>query len=347
MPARPDSGSITSVRGRIAAVVEAEAAGRRGDVVVLAVDGIPFDVAAERWTSAYLTSLRSVFPTTSATGWLSSLTGLAVADHGIPGVAFVEPTGEPINIYSHRGPLGLCTAGNIFTDARAAGYHPLVILGDLEPLLCTWRNLLLEGAETRGGHPFFSSIDAEPLEMGERVEGAIGVVRAESNPEPRLIWCFMDADLYIHRHGYDDGILSFLSDLDRIAMTLMESGAAVMAHSDHGLVPTVHDADLECLLAALAPDFAHPIGGAGRARWLYPAEGRESAIRAALAAALPPDVEIVEAHALFEAGSMAHARVGPLILLATGKRFLSPPGYSHEHGSLTPTELHVPFAYWS
>lgn len=326
---------IASFRRRVGSVLD----GR--DVVVLAVDGIPRDLARRVWPRARVTPARSVFPTTSSTAWLTSLTGQSVDEHGIPGVVFpVEEGGELINIYTYGGALGP-SPDNVFTDARSRGYTPMVILGDLEDTKCTWRDLLVHGAERITGHPFYSRGALDPQGLADQLAAAVDRARASADG-PRFVWCFIDADHHIHRHGYDGALLDFLARVDTLAAEWSRE-AIVVGHSDHGLVRTRHDAGIADAIARTGC----ATGGAGRTRWLYVDPGSEARVRDDLSRRLPPSVQIRHADELFAPGSLARRRVGPIVLIADGENFLADGEYLYEHGSLTETELDVAFAEWS
>jgi hypothetical protein len=57
-------------------------------VVVLGVDGLGFWPAVSAFRDASLLRLTGTVPTTSATGWLTALTGASVAEHGVPGMVY-------------------------------------------------------------------------------------------------------------------------------------------------------------------------------------------------------------------------------------------------------------------
>src|SRR5438270_1323937 len=133
MTAADGAPPTTAFRTFVRALLEREAGTEvPRDVVVLAVDGIPYDMAAEAWPEARIERLRAVFPTTSSAGWLSSLSGLDVDAHGVPGVVFrVEDGAAPIGVFDFHGELGSAANENVFSDAEALGYAPLAIGGDL------------------------------------------------------------------------------------------------------------------------------------------------------------------------------------------------------------------------
>jgi len=342
--------SITTFRGRLRALLEAERReGRHSDVVVLAVDGIPHDLALAAWRHARVSAMRSVFPTTSSTAWLSSLTGLDVGRHGIPGVVFLGPEGTTLNVFQHRGPLGVPDSGNIFSDAEEAGYHPMAVLGDWEPFDCTWRDVLLRSAHRVRGHRFYTEpahAHAEPSERARSVLDALSRCLETPSERPRLVWCFIDADQHIHHWGYDEPLVRFLECLDDLALQLTARGVRVLAHSDHGLTPTRHLPELERHLDHLQAEHDGVLGGAGRTRWFHVPPAREDRLVSALERALPASVRICPADAVFEPGSLALGRVGRVVLIAEGDEFLTFSGHRFEHGSTTQVELAVPFARW-
>lgn len=338
--------SITAFRGELRAILEREMTDGRRDVVVLAVDGVGHDLAAAAWRGARTTRMRSVFPTTSSTGWLSSLTGADVDAHGVPGVVF-KADGEIVDVFSYTGALGP-DLGNVFGDANALGYAPLSILGDLEDYPCSWRAALVRHSRDVGdGQRFYA---AEPARDAAAIAGELraaidrclaGRSRAE---RPTLLWCFVDLDRHIHRHGYDDHVIELLEHVDRLATDLAAQGALVVAHSDHGLTPTTHDPELARLLDRAAG--RHQVGGAGRVRWIYAPPAAEEELIAALERDLPATVRLCASDDIFRPGSLAHQRTGAVVLIAEGDDFVTSPGYRFDHGSLTAAELDVPFARW-
>ncbi|MCP3102429.1 alkaline phosphatase family protein [Myxococcus sp. K15C18031901] len=345
----PDSApSITTFRGRLRELLAREGLeGPRRDVVILAVDGIPFELALTSWRGARITPMRSVFPTTSSTAWLSSLTGLDVGSHGIPGVVFQGPGGGTLNVFQHQGPLHIPETGNIFSDANALGYRALAVMGDWEPFDCTWRDALLRHAHPVRGHRFYTAPSrAAPTELGQAVLRAVSDCLDTPSDGPRLVWCFIDADQHIHHAGYDEPLVRFLECLDDVARQLTARGALVLAHSDHGLTLTHHRPELERLMEQLQAEHDCVLGGAGRTRWFHVHPAREDRLVGALERALPSTVRVVPADTVFDAGSLALERVGRVVLIADGDEFMTFLGHRFEHGSTTQVELSVPLARW-
>lgn len=347
--------SITTFRSRVADLMRAEVtSGNPRALVVLAIDGLSYRVAQECWPSARLELQHAVLPTTSSAGWLSALSGLPVFDHGVPGViirATAEPTAELINVFDHRGHLG--TAPTLFDDAQRLNYSPVALLGDLAAYDCSWRDLVLGPATRVATSRFFTSSDGQrPRQSSDAIVGGVATAVSQvisAAREPVLAWIFIELDRHIHYSGYDDHARQVLYELDTWARDLAATGqAVVLAHTDHGLTPTVHDPDLANLLTDLARGHEASMGGAGRIRWFYLADPtrREQLIQA-MVSSLPADVRVGTSDELFPAGSPAHRRVGEVLVTAEGERFLTDPSYQYDHGSATADEVRVPFAQWS
>ncbi len=336
--------SIAAFRRHVRAIVASQPARR---VIVLGVDGIPYELACRTWRGARVTRARSVFPTTSSTAWLTSLTGESVDTHGIPGVVFTVEDGSLVDVYTYRGPLGRAPPEDLFSDAASSGYTPVAILGDLERTHCTWRDWLVQRAHHVHGYELFARVDGafDPRALGDRLVAAVEQALT-SHAGRCLVWCFIDADRYIHHHGYDRHIVAFLERLDEIACEWARHDAVVIAHSDHGLVPTRHDQGVADAIDRVATAHGCRIGGAGRTRWLYASPDAEASVRDELVRTLPASIQIRRADELFAPGSVARRRVGSIVLVAGGEEFLAPDGYAFEHGSLTETELDVAVAEW-
>ena len=343
--------SITSFRSRIRSLLERElgAIGREPrDVVILAIDGIPHELAVAQWKHADTSRMTSVFPTTSPTCWLSSLTGANVSSHGIPGVVFRVSNGDLINVFEYAGDLDVPITGNVFSDAAAMGYEPWSVVGDLESYDCSWRASLLRDSRTLTGHRFYTD---SKLKCPEQICSVLRTVisasiRGKSYRQARLLWCFIDADRHIHRKGYDKDIICFLNEIEKLALELKNQDILMIAHSDHGLVRTTYNSELEEYFQHLLRRYACNMGGAGRTRWMYVQPDRRNDLWSELVRDVRSAMRVCSSDEMFEKGSVAQKRVGGIILIAEREDFLILSGHRFDHGSLLDVEVHVPFSQW-
>lgn len=338
--------SVTSFRDRVRQMLEQEVAGEARDVIILAVDGIPLDLSRRLWRSAEITPMSSVVPTTSVASWLSSLTGLPVDRHGVPGVVIRLKHAGIVDVLKYKGALDVPMTGNIFSDAERLGYLPIAVQGDWEPYDCSWRETLLGDARCVSGHLFYAGQTAPPEEIGRSIVTAIEPLRSAAGERPRLIWCFIDADLAVHRDGYSPDVCALVELVDSIAAQWVREGTVVIAHSDHGLTPTRHSPEIQNLIDSITKRFDCTLGGAGRMRWVYaPAESLDDAMFT-LRAELPASIHVIPSDHLFAPGSLARERVGDILLVAMDREFITFGGQIFEHGSMLQEELLVPLARW-
>lgn len=339
--------SIAGFRSFVRSVLS-RAGGR--DVIVLGIDGIGYELASRSWRRGTVTSMQSVFPTTSTACWLTSLTGMNVAEHGVVGVAVRLPDqgDDIVDLLRYAGPLAMPPVFNIFSDAAELGYEPIAIPGDLEDLPSAWRSALLRHAEIVPGPRFYAQRSGPP-DPRRMVRDLRDVVRSQdhaaSGGGPRLIWCFIDVDLHVHRNGYDGHVDHVLLALEDLAIELAND-AIVIAHSDHGLTRTNHDPAVESVLEELMARHGCVMGGAGRVRWLYVERHAIERLRRDLQDHLQPSVDVVDADTLWPPTSLARARTGDLVLVARGEGFLAPPDYLFEHGSATEDEMNAALCRW-
>jgi len=347
----------------------AQARAQAPGVIVLALDGLAFHVAAQALAHAELAALRSTFPSTSASAWLTSVTGLEPSEHGALGMVYREPgTERLVNVISGEvtGPVGsgaeaardsaerepaVLAAPTIFDRARTLGAEPLAVGAELAALRGPWISALLRGATLRAG---YESPDRNVSAVVERVVRDIEAVLAAPRTDPLLLWAYVNLDDHIHRNGYDTPLLAALRRLDEAASRWADRGWTVLAHADHGQTPVSPDAQLTARWNTLDdPRYCRiPSGGAGRVRWLYPRPGLQDRLARELRAAFDEHAFIFTPEELDDRGLMAaspivRARIGELVAIAASPRFPVPhPASVYEHGSITEDEMLVPFAAW-
>ncbi|WP_326790128.1 alkaline phosphatase family protein [Streptomyces sp. NBC_00151] len=333
---------------------------------VLAVDGLSLEVAESAFGHASIRPLRSTFPSTSTTAWLTAVTGTDPGVHGAVGMVHRAPgadcvthlvTGETYAFGSPRTPgNALPRPGpTLFDRAAESGRSALAIGAELERLTGPWVNALLHGARIVPSPAAAAPLTTDPVSVAERTVREVEAVLAHAFDTPPLVWAYVNLDDHIHRSGYDTRLREALLLLDTAAARWADAGWSVLAHADHGQVEVTPSQALAEAWARLdAPAHCRmPGGGAGRVRWLHPLPGREEAVAAALrdtlgdhALVLTPDE--LHARGLLSATPVVRARIGEVVALATSPHFPVPdPSAAWEHGSVSDDETLVPLAAWN
>lgn len=302
-------------------------------VVVLAVDGLSWRAARAAWRAADLACLTSTFPSTSATAWMTAITGTTLDEHLVVGAVYRSPArnvlveviggatvaGEPPGAETAARPPGAepdtgrdtagtaacrrcdtVRAGPTVFESAASLADPLVIGRELDTLTSPWAAALLRGARRGpGADPrALAAQAADPGELAEAVARDVeGALARHRNDRPLLLWVYVNLDEHVHRHGYDPGAMRAAGSLERHALSWAARGWTVVAHADHGQVPCVADpGPAEAWARVDTPGLCRlPAGGAGRVRWLYPRVGREAEVAERLAAALAGHALVVRA----------------------------------------------------
>lgn len=376
---RPVTGpdGLRRVPARIGPRLAAAVAGARPGVIVLALDGLAGQVAERALAHAAVSPLRSTFPSTSTTAWLTSVTGVDAAGHGVVGAVYRAPGSDRVtDLVSGRsqgyadqacadeaqpgdepGPLVL-PAPTVFDRAAELGVRSVAVGRELAGLSGPWVGALLHGASMYQA-PVNGAPSIHPAVVVERTVRDVDAVAAGAREgdyadRPLLIWAHVNLDDHIHRAGYDAALTHAAGTLDEAADRWACAGWSVLGHADHGLVPVSPDAELARLWERFdRPDRCQaPGGGAGRVRWLYPLPGLEQRtiedLRAAFdghALVLTPD-ELAE-RGLMDVSPAVRERIGAVVAVGTSPQFPVPdPTFAYEHGSDDPDEVLVPFAEW-
>jgi Type I phosphodiesterase / nucleotide pyrophosphatase len=329
------------VPARIEPYLAAAGRGAARGAVVLALDGLACHVAVQALAHASVTPLRSTFPSTSTTAWMTSVTGVEAADHGVVGAVYRSPGSDRVtDLLSGRSrgyagrprPAGpetgpgpqqplLLAVPTVFDRARELGVRAVAVGRELAGLTGPWREALLHGAVLYPGpassdpasiHP--TSIHPASIHPAAVVERTVRDVDAVLDPPrdapgadtPVLVWAHVNLDDHIHRAGYDAALLHALRTLDEAADRWAEAGWGVLGHADHGLVPVRPRPDLAQLWERFdRPERCQaPGGGAGRVRWLYPLPGLERRLADDLRAAFDGHAVVLSPDELAEQGLM-------------------------------------------
>ncbi|WP_461017537.1 alkaline phosphatase family protein [Streptomyces daliensis] len=281
-------------------------------VVVLALDGLGAEWAAGSLRRARVRTLRSTFPTTSTTAWLTAVTGADMREHLVVGAEYRiagsrdgscggNAGGEVLLDVAHGRWRNWTASGKCSGHVRSVAYRPVRTLferaaemnvpayalgRELDALDGPWAAALLRGAHrvpaTPAPAPALTRTPATPapappdLTVGTVLRQLDELLTAHQR-RPLLVWAYVDFDTHLHRFGPDRSLTRALRLLDTAAARWADSGWTVTAHADHGLAPVAHDENAARAWSAL--DTPHrcrlPSGGAGRVRWLHPHPGTE------------------------------------------------------------------------
>jgi hypothetical protein len=330
--------------------------------VILAVDGIHYDVAQAHWSADVLLPMTSTFPSTSVVAWLTASTGLPPECHGVPGVVFYDRDSNvlincitdsivtaPGQSLASRSKEPIPRNRTIFQDLRDMGVDCYAVLGDLANFPGRWRDAVLLGCRnveiaSLGRAEASSSIVERVIQQTQEV------IAHQTRNESYCIWSFVNFDDYAHLHGYDDRVRNGLATLNETAHAWAASGHTVVAYSDHGMTRSTSIRNQFAAWGDLVTSCCDlPVGGAGRVRWFYPRPGEQgNFVKAARALAKhsalilsPADLENM---GLF---SKTPVGIGCVVLVANGLDFpFCEADLPFDHGSFTYDEMFVPLAIW-
>lgn len=342
--------------------------GRAESVLVLGLDAISYELAARLWSPDSLVPLTSTFPSTSVVAWLSTMTGLGVEGHEVPGVVYYEGgAGGLFHCFrdfvlesgwdwSKTVPASAVRFGpwpTFFDDARGA--ERVAHAGDLVNWAGRWCDAILHGAEVRNPRVDWAEIRFDP---GRIIEWAVGeveaTVRGRRRGLPLLSFTMLNFDDYVHFHGYPRALEDALVRLEESVLRWKREGHTVVAVSDHGMIPNrVAPAVFDAWEEINGPRLClRPVGGAGRVRWSYPRPGKEAEVHGRLAELLGGNALVVRRDELGGYGLLAvegrvREALGEVVTVALGEEFPVPdPSYVYEHGSVTPAEMLVFLSVW-
>ncbi len=317
-------------------------------VVLLVVDGLGWDAAtsrpAERRELAAMEGgpITTVAPSTTASALTSITTGLAPSQHGVTGFRVVIDHAV-LNVLSWQSSNR--RAPEPFTVQR----HP-PFLGRDVPVV-TKAEFATTGfteAHLRGtrflGWKALSSLVEQCRQLA-------------ADREPFVYAYYDGVDAVAHAHGLHDGFYDAeLLAVDRLIGDLRDAlpdRAALAVISDHGQVHVGPDGWLT--LAALGDHFERGAGD-GRFRYLYAPRGGAAALLDAATDQFRDEAWVFSRDQLLDEGWLGPAptaatrrRVGDVTLAARGPVAFVDPALPREaglisaHGSLTATEIQVPF----
>jgi Type I phosphodiesterase / nucleotide pyrophosphatase len=343
--------------------------GSRRSLAVIAVDGLGFHVAQAGLAPDVLTPLTTVFPSTTTAALMSSVTRRTPSEHGFIGVQYLHSDGRrgyncitgEVTEPSSTGAVGASGVGasgepafsTAFMALRELGVPSFSLPGELASLPAAWLGRLLDGSHVLdsrdlNGAPSGARAVREIVEVFTR-----DLTDAVGRHPGSLVWAYLNLDDHLHQRGPDRDIEWACGTLDSLARGLGRAGTAVLLYADHGCVASRPSDDTISSWREVAASQACrlPPGGAGRVRWLYPHAGLERQLADRVRSRFPATVVISRAElsrwGLVEEGSIGQARLGEVVMLASGPDFPVPdPAMAYEHGSLTAQEMLVPLAVW-
>lgn len=295
-------------------------------------------------------TLRSGFPSTTATSVASLWTGLPPGAHGMAGLTLAIPgTDTLLNLLRWQkevDPLEWQPAPTVFERAAADGVEVSAVVPR------AFDGSGLTRAALRGA-PVRSAQSA-----GEIVAGAASALR---RGDRSLVYAYYgELDATGHRSGCSsEAWLLQLEHLDHLVAQLVERlppDARLYVTADHGMI----DLDLdECVDADHTPALmagVRVLGGEIRARHVYTRPGAGGDVRAAWASTLGPRAHVRSRDDAVAAGWFGPGvrpevleRIGDVVVAATGRGgVLASVGEPHQtalvgqHGSLTDEEQVVP-----
>ncbi|ANZ39461.1 hypothetical protein BBK82_28830 [Lentzea guizhouensis] len=303
-------------------------------VIVLAVDGLSSDVAKQTWLEAEISTLTSTVPSTSATAWLTALTGAPADVHRVPGTVYRNGSGL---VHAITGTPPIPVLPTVLERHGAT-----VLAREIDLLNGTWAQALLRGCNrvpAPAQHKLTAQAEDPPLLVANVVADLDKVL-----PDHSFLWTYVNIDDHVHRHGYDESVHEAMLRLDAHASRWAAAGWTVVAHSDHGQVPVAADPLLvEAWDAIVREECVIPSGGAGRVRWLYPKPDRLEAVFDRVARTLGASATVHHASEL----GLPQPETGPVVAVAASEAFPVPdPSARFEHGGLSRDEVDVPYAVW-
>lgn len=324
-------------------------------IVVLAIDGLGYDLAEEVFQPDRLVPMTTTFPSTSITAWMTALTGRTASEHGLLGVRFRAPDADRLlDCFADEPPHARRLPPVVFQTLAAHGVRCLVNPGEMATWPGWWRSAVTRGATELRPTADWDCIRYDPARTAQAAEDEVRNGLRQRGAGPSVVWSWINVDDCVHRLGYPPELVAALRRLGRLAAELAEAGHTVLAFSDHGLVPSsCPPALMAGWEAATGPGLCRlPNGGAGRTRWCYPEPGRTAEVAERLADLFGDRALVVPVRRLAELGLLdvneeTAWALGDVVCLAIGEEFAVPdPGVRYEHGSVTAQEMIVPLAVW-
>lgn len=293
--------------------------------------------------------VHTVFPSTTASGLTSLLTGVWPGEHGLVGYSVRHPERDvlfnQLKDWESAGldPLHWQSAPTVFERAAELG-HPAFAVGVPKHAGTGFTRAILRGAE-------FVPVAA----VRDRVARAYALAHEHAGA---LVYCYLPGtDQAGHTYGMaSDKWIAALEQIDAALAQPIPAGVGVLVTSDHGMVDVPEHRQIVLDAADACLEGVRHVGGEPRMLHVYlddPADAASAAERWQRTLGTAADVG-TKAEAI--AGGLfgprvtpdAAARIGNVLVAARGNRAIYPAvdapgrGMVGQHGALTPEELQVP-----
>lgn len=340
------------------------------EIVVFAVDAISFDyyfkgIRRALPKGAGESVLSSVFPTATATGWTSIITGSTPSEHGVYGTSYLLEhynhnyvwVSSCLNVGSERRflkeldgvKLIQTDQPTIFEQLNSVGYD----VSFLDSYVGSAENPFLREL-TRGA----KFVEADSSELIKKPQELLEYFMTETDrllstaATKKLIWNYVDFDAYVHDHTYA-GLAREVrwESLFEYWESRKKEGRVFLFISDHGQIEqseipfNILQNSIEC------PHLEHNSGGVGRTVYFYPNRDAKEEAHEWINTTIGDTGTIFERDDLSTLGLFDNPvqpeRIGEYVAVAKTRDFPSTGNqYRSEHGALTAEEVFVPIVIY-
>ena len=340
------------------------------EIVVFAIDAMSFDyylsdIRHSLPKEAHEGVLSSVFPTATATGWTSIITGSTPSQHGVYGTSYLLEhynhnyiwVSSCLAIGSERKFLKKLEGVSLIQTNHPTIFEKLSLIGYdahfLDSYVGSAQNPFLQEL-TRGAkfkEASSNELIKKPQELLEYFMAETDRLLSKSVAK-KLIWNYVDFDAFVHDHTYA-GLARNVrwESLFKYWESRKKEGRVFLFISDHGQIEqseiplNILQESIEC------PHLKHNSGGVGRTVFFYPNQDAKEEAREWINAVIGDTGTVFERDDLSSLGLFDNPiqpeRIGEYIAVAKTRDFPSTGNqYRSEHGALSAEEVFVPIVIY-